>query len=428
MARQIPSRATRYRRDPDVELARDVAFTFTLDPTVELDGLFRQCAGARRWLWNSALAEIRSSWTARRFEQQILGGKLTERPPTFRDELINYATATKNESEWARELPAKIFECAAVDLANALERGFKGAARSPKFRSKRKDRARFRLRGDSFGIDESKVWLPGVDTPVRVHGSTRKLRRLLRTGRFRPQSYTISLRGGRWQLSVAGTAATFHPNRTSSRRRGAPRTAEPVGVDRGLRNLVVAATADGDLVAKVPALRSYRNSLRQLRHAQRALARTKRGSKGQEKARARVARIHTRARDQRADALHKLSTRLVESCEVLVLEDLNIAGMAKDRHIAMSVADAAMSELARQITYKADWGTCEVVQVDRWFPSSKTCTGCGHHHADLPRGAATFDCPACGGSIDRDLNAATNLAREGQRIRTDHPPPQLVVA
>src|SRR5690606_2055797 len=147
-----------------------------------------------------------------------LGGKLTARPPTFRKELINYATATKNNVAWARVLPAQVFECAAVDSAVALDRSFKGLSRSPKFKSKRRDRARFRLRGDSFGIDESKVWLPGIGTPVRVHGSTRKLRRLLRTGRFRPQSYTISLRGGRWRLSVAGTAAALHPNRARTRR------------------------------------------------------------------------------------------------------------------------------------------------------------------------------------------------------------------
>lgn len=377
---------------------------------------------------NRALAEIRSSRTARRFEQLILGGKLTERPPTFRNELINYATATKNSVEWARALPAKIFECAAVDLADALDRGFKGISRSPRFRSKRRDRARFRLRGGSFGIDEHRVWLPGIEAPVRVHGSTRKLRRLLHTGRFRPQSYTISQRGGRWKLPVAGTAAAFHPHRSTSRRRGTPRIADPVGVDPFLRQLAVAATASGSLVAEVPALRAYRNSLRQLRHTQRAFARTKRGSKGSEKARARVARIHTRATNQRADALHKLSTHLVESCEVLVLEDLNVAGMAKDRHIAMSVADAAMAELARQIGYKADWNSCEVVTVDRWFPSSKTCSSCGHHHKALPRGAAMFDCPSCGLSIDRDRNAAANLAREGQRIRSVHSPPLEVAA
>src|SRR5690606_18734402 len=100
----------------------------------------------------------------------------------------------------------------------------------------------------------------------------------------------------------------------------------------------------------------------------------------------------------------------------------------KDRHIAMSVADAAMAELARQIGYKATWNGTEVVPVDRWFPSSKICSGCGHHHKDLPRGATVFDCPACGLSIDRDLNAATNLAREGRRIRNERPPPLEVAA
>ena len=186
-----------------------------------------------------------------------------------------------------------------------------------------------------------------------------------------------------------------------------------VGVDLGVKNL--ATLSDGTVI---PNPRALGASLKTLRKAQQALSRKVKGSARREKARERVARLHARVADVRADAINKATTMIAETYSVVCVEDLNVAGMVKNRHLARSVSDAALGEFRRQLEYKTARSGAVLRVVDRWFPSSKTCSNCGTVKAKLPLSERTFNCDMCGLSIDRDVNAAINIKVAGSAPET----------
>jgi putative transposase len=202
-------------------------------------------------------------------------------------------------------------------------------------------------------------------------------------------------------------AAELH----QAERRRTSRHAVPVGVDRGITSLCVAADADGVPVESFEGVKTLKQAQASLKAASQALARTTPGSKGRQRARTRLAKTHRKVANTRRHLVHQASRALVDRVQVLVIEDLNVAGMVRNRHLARSISDAAMGELSRQILYKARWHGVEVRIVDRYFPSSKTCSGCGVVRSDLDLSTRTYSCGDCGLVIDRDLNAAINLAR-----------------
>jgi putative transposase len=157
---------------------------------------------------------------------------------------------------------------------------------------------------------------------------------------------------------------------------------------------------------------------RRLRHYQRVLARKQRGSANRAKARRKLARQHARVHDARRDFLHKTSTDLVRRFDTIVLEDLHVAGMvrhggARKRGLNRSIAQTGWAELRTQLTYKAERAGRHLLVVDRWYPSSKTCSACGHRIASLSLSTRAWACPGCGARHDRDLNAAKNLLAAG---------------
>ncbi len=306
-----------------------------------------------------------------------------------------------------------MFECAAVDLAAGLANwaasraGRRWGARVgfPVFKARKRTTPRFRLRHPEQLRVEGRALRVSCLGWVRVHDDTRRLRRLLAAGRFEVLSTTVSYRRGRWWLSVAGRAAPFHPEH---RRRG--RAPGPVGVDLGVRRLASVADARGRLLEQWEGVNALHGAQRRLRRAQRGWARTKPASSGRRRATTRLTRLHATVAHRREHQLHELTSGLVARYQTLVIEDLHVAGMLRNHRLAGRVADQGFGELRRQLTYKADWYANRLVVADRWYGSSKTCSACGHYHQHLGS-APTFVCPACGIVVDRDRNAATNLAR-----------------
>lgn len=154
-----------------------------------------------------------------------------------------------------------------------------------------------------------------------------------------------------------------------------------------------------------------KKELKKLRRRSRQLSRKKQGSKNREKARVNLARLHLRIRNIRQDALHKLTTYLTQNFDEIAIEDLNVKGMMRNRHLARAILDMGFHEFRRQLVYKSMLRRCHVVAVDRWFPSSKICSRCSVIKENMPLGERMFRCEACGLVIDRDLNAAKNIAR-----------------
>jgi putative transposase len=181
------------------------------------------------------------------------------------------------------------------------------------------------------------------------------------------------------------------------------------GVDVGIKTL--ATTSDGREFANPKALSKYE---RRLRRAQRRLSRKQRGSRNYEKQRLRVARLHTKVANVRRDTIQKATSAIVGDSQVVVAEDLHVKNMMGNHRLARAIGDAGMAELLRELKYKCDWYGRMFLQVDAWYPSSKTCGACGYINRDLGHESA-WTCPACGARLGRDLNAARNIEREGRR-------------
>ena len=426
-------------------LSRAVTFQFALDPNVEQRTLLAKCAGARRFTVNHHLARVKANLDARSAERESLsegGDPLEPSTPSLSwsaFSFINEFNAWKNGESvdspvnedgsrglvWRHELPSDVFECASVDAARALEnfaasrRGERSGAAVgfPRFQAKGKVTPSFRLRNRATPgrapasqpvrfSDPLHLRLPKFG-PVKVFGPTRKVRRMIDLGRFHVYSATLTQRAGRWIVSLTGVAAELH----QAERSRSNRHAVPVGVDRGIISLCVVADANGAPFERFEGVTTLKQALQSLKAANRALARTTPGSKGRQRARARLAKTHRKVANTRRHLVHQASKTIVDRCQVLVIEDLNVAGMVKNRHLASSISDAAMGELSRQLLYKARWHGVEVRVADRWFPSSKTCSFCGVVRNDLDLSTRTYSCGVCGLVIDRDLNAAINLAR-----------------
>jgi putative transposase len=167
---------------------------------------------------------------------------------------------------------------------------------------------------------------------------------------------------------------------------------------------------------KVSNPRYERADRARLARAQRGLARKVKGSNNRAKARVKVARVYARIADRRRDLLRKLTTRLVRENQTIVIEDLSVCNMVKNRSLARAISDASWSELRLMLEYKADWYGRTVITVDRWLPSSKTCSACGHLLDRLPLDVREWTCPACGRVHDRDVNAAWNILAAGRAV------------
>jgi putative transposase len=183
-----------------------------------------------------------------------------------------------------------------------------------------------------------------------------------------------------------------------------------VGIDLGITAL--ATCSNGEVFENI---RPYRNLQRRLRLMQKEVSRKEKGSKNREKARRRLARVHQKVADIRNDHLHKVSRSIVDENQIIVLETLNVKGMLANHRLAKSIADVSLSELVRKIEYKAGWAGRTFLQIDRWFPSSKTCSCCGFIVDKLPLDLREWMCPKCGEVHDRDYNASVNILCEGKR-------------
>jgi len=218
----------------------------------------------------------------------------------------------------------------------------------------------------------------------------------------RPDLVTLSLdAAGRYFVSFSAEVAKAPPSLSYR--------APAVGVDLGLKHLATLSTGE-----KIENPKRYQKRLRYLRQQQRSLSRRQKGSRRRERQKLRVARAHAKVREARQYALHQLTTRLTERFDLICIEDLNVKALARGRH-ARAVHDASLGEILRQLKYKADWRDKILIDVDRWYPSSKTCSTCQHRLDELRLDVREWTCPKCGSCHDRDVNAARNVLTEGLR-------------
>ena len=368
MAKPV-KRAYKYRFYPTSAQAQELARTF----------------GCARKVWNLALNARTTAWYQR---QQRVG----------------YVQTSALLTEWKRsEDLAFLNEVPSVPLQQAL-RHLQGAfaafwdkrARYPKFKSRKKSRASAEYTRSAFRYRDGHLWLAKMDAPLDIRWS-RPL-----PGGAEPSTVTVSRDpAGRWFVSLL-CECPIGPLRPSG---------TTVGIDAGLTSLVTLSTGE-----KITNPRHERRDRARLALAQRRLSRKTKGSENRARARVKVARVHARITDRRRDYLHKLSTRLVRDNQAVVIEDLNVAGMLRNHSLARAISGAAWSDLRGMLEYKCDWYGRDLIVADRWFPSSKTCSDCGHQIGALPLSIREWVCPACGVRHDRDTNAARNIRAAGLAV------------
>jgi putative transposase len=359
-------------------------YRFRMRPNAGQGQALNRMAGARRFVWNWALARWKEhhAATSKSIPIKQLSAELT-------------ALKARPETAWLSDCDSQALQQVLADLQRAFVNFFERRARYPRFKSRKRYKATFRI-PQRVKVDGGKVYVPKVGW-VRIRQS-QEVDGAIKGASFRREA------DGHWHVSL--TVEFEMPDVAIL----PPDPEKAIGLDLGLIDFVT--LSDGS--EPTPAPRFYRKATDKIRRAQKAVSRRRIGSKRREKAKRWLARAHRKARDQRQDFLHKLSTDLVNKNEAICIEDLNVKGLARTK-LARSFADAAMSEFRRQLEYKCLWNRKTLVSIDRFFPSSRMCNRCGARNDRLSLSDREWDCD-CGAHHKRDFLAACNIRDEGLRM------------
>ena len=365
------------------------AFKYRLYPTASQAEKINQNIGCARFAYNIMLdAKIKH------YEQH-------------KETLYVTPASFKNDYPFLKDADSLALSNAQLNLEKAFNAFFQKKTGFPNFKSKHKCRWSYttnNLRNkknpekDSIRFDGSRIKLPKV-------GYVKIVEHRLHEGVIK--SVVVSKeRSGEYYASILCEVEHHEP---------LPVTDKAVGIDLGLHDFIVCS--DGE---RVEAPKHFRRSEQRLAKRQRAFSRTQKDSKGHEKARLKVAKCHQKIKNQRNDFLQKLSAKLIRENQVICLEGLSVKGMERNKKLAKSVADASFSKFVSMLEYKAEWYGRKVVKIDRFYPSTQLCSGCGYKNESIKglKGLKVREwiCPICGEVHDRDLNASRNILKEGIRV------------
>lgn len=360
------------------------AYRYELDPNNVQRTLLAKHAGTARFAWNWALARRIERFKAREGKERF-----TDAMADHRD----WNTWKRENALWTYE----VSKCCAQEAFRNLDRAFQAFWRSrkaertvgfPRFK-KKGVRDSFRMTG-SIRAEESIVQLPRLGV-LRTKEGTRVTGRIL--------SATVTREADRWFVSLTVEGHRLEPP---------PVMGPVIGMDVGLSWF--ATLSDGE---QIHGPKPLARSLELLRLRSRQHSRRKKGSKNRGGSALRLARLHRRIRNKRRDFLHKLSTRLTKTKSVIVVEDLDVSSILRDRKLSRHIADSGWFEFNRMLTYKARWYGSRLITAPRYYPSSRICSVCGHLMEEMPLGIREWACPECRTIHDRDHNAAMNLMQIG---------------
>ncbi|MCX5357748.1 transposase [Streptomyces sp. NBC_00124] len=338
--------------------------------------------GCVRKVYNLALAARSEAWARR--------------------ERVNYHATSAMLTAWKKtEELAFLNEVSSVPLQQTLRHlncafanFFARRAKYPRFKSRKTSRKSAEYTASGFRFRDGTLTLAKMADPLDIVWS-----RPLPEG-AKPSTVTVSQDpAGHWFVSILCEDPSVTP---------LPATDAAIGIDVGLHHLLTLSSGE-----KVANPRHERRDRVRLARAQRELSRKAKGSANRDKARRRVAKVHARIADRRRDLLHQVTTRLVRENQTLVIEDLTVTNMVKNHTLARAISDAGWREFRSMLEYKAAWYGREVIAVDRFFPSTRLCSGCGSVRDRLPLSVRTWTCGTCGTAHDRDVNAANNLLAAG---------------
>jgi putative transposase len=370
------------------------ALKIRIYPTSEQQTQINKTIGSCRFIYNSMLAEKISTYEKLKDDKRKL---YTHKYKTEKE--------FKQEFEWLKEVDSIALQQARRDLSSAYQNFFKslsgkrkGSSGFPKFHKKgRKDSYRTTITNDNIKIDfeSRKVKLPKVGW-ITFRDQRSKMKGEIKSAtvsRTSTGKYFVSLLHEQ-ELVLKGVE--LKPSLKTK------------GLDMSAQNFFVDDEGNSPAYERI-----YRNKEERLKLLQRQVSKKKKGSKNRAKAQLRVNLLHEKIANKRKDFTHKLSTELVRNNDVIVVENLNLKAMAQCLKLGKSVNDLGYGAFLNQLKYKSSWNNKILIEADKWFASSKTCSKCGYVHKNLQLQDRIFNCPSCGFEVDRDQNAGINLKSYG---------------
>ena len=366
------------------------AYKVRLYPTIDQQVFFAKSFGCVRFIWNKMLSD-----------------KIEHYKET-KTTLKNYPAQYKKEFEWLQEVDSLALSKVERHLQKAYQSFFKNGTGFPKFKKKgQRDSYTTNNQKGTVAITESTVKLPKIG-----HIKAKLPNRM--NGLIKSATITKTATGQYYASVLVETIVDELPNTQSN-----------IGIDLGLTDFIV--LSDGSKVANPKFLSKLQHKLareQKILAKRRAVAKVANrklsDSRNYQKQKFKVAKVYEQITNSRTDFLHKLSFNLIKNHDVIAIEDLNVKGMVKNHKLAKAILDSSWSTFTTMLAYKAEWYGKTLVKIDRWYPSSKTCSGCNHllTKAELPLSLRSWDCPSCLQINDRDINASINILNEGLKLAT----------
>ena len=356
-------------------------YKFRIYPNKEQEILLSKHFGCSRFVYNYFLNERKEQY------------QKDNKSDNYYKQAKSLTELKKNEEyDWLKEVNSQSIQFALRNLDTAYDRFFRKLAQFPKFKS-RKHKNTFTI--PQFGrLENYKIFIPKFKEGIKVKLDNRKVEGEI----------------GKMNITKTPTGKYYVSIFTEQEIEQLPKTNKKCGIDLGLKDFVI--TSDGK---KFKNNRYTKKYSKELKKAQQHLSRKEKGSNGFEKQKLKVAKIHEKIASCRLDTLHKVSKELVENYDIISIEDLNVKGMIKNHKLSKHIADASWGNFVNLLQYKCDWYGKELVKVNRFYPSSKTCSSCGWLNQNLKLSDRKWICK-CGETHDRDINASLNILKEGLKI------------
>jgi putative transposase len=309
----------------------------------------------------------------------------------------------KSEFEWLKDVHSKVLQQSIIDLNKAYNSFFKNGSGFPKFKSKHDNKLSCRFPSDAFsGVKGNRINIIKKLSNIHYKCSRRDEIFLNKHQKSIKSATLTKTKSGKYYLSILIE---------SNINKQLPLTNNIIGIDLGIKDFVI--TSEGETFDNI---KIKRNNKKKISKLHKQLSRKKKGSNNKNKCRIKLAKYYEKLNNIKENYLHKISNQLLNENQVIVMEDLSVSNMVKNHKLARSLQELSLYRFKEILRYKSEWYGRDLVEIDRWFPSSKLCNKCNYKNSELTLKDRTWICPECGESHDRDINAAINIRNEGIKM------------